>query len=71
MIPTNFLEWKNCIEVNCGIPLTTSFVTKRIAELSDDNNHQTKEFEKLYGTTHRQKVIKWFEQSLQMQNALN
>ena len=71
MIPTDFREWKNCIEVSCGIPLTTAFATKRIAELNDDNNHHTKEFIRLYGNTYRLQVISWFEQSLQMQNILN
>lgn len=71
MIPTDFREWKNCIEVSCGIPLTTVFATKRIAELSDANNQHTKEFIRLYGDAYRQQVINWFEQSLQMQNVLN
>lgn len=71
MIPKDFIEWKNCIEVNCGIPLTPDFVKKRITELSDDNNQHSREFTKLYGDAYRLKVIGWFEQSLQIQNLPN
>jgi hypothetical protein len=69
MIPTNFTEWKHCIEVSCGIAITAAFASKRIAELSDDNNQHTMEFVRLYGDAYRQQVINWFTQSVQMQNA--
>ena len=68
MIPTNFREWKNCIEISCGIPLTTAFAKKRVDELNDINDQHTKEFVRLFGDAYRQQVISWFEQSVQMQN---
>ena len=71
MIPTNFIEWKDCIEVKCGIQLNKAFAEKRIAALSDANNQYSKEFTRLYGDAYRMQVISWFEQSLQMQNILN
>jgi hypothetical protein len=71
MIPNNFIDWKHCIEVSCGITLTAAFASKRITELGDDKNHHTIEFVKLYGDAYRKQVINWFERSLQMQNELN
>ena len=28
MIPQSYEEWKNCIENDCGIPLTKDFIEK-------------------------------------------
>lgn len=71
MIPKDFMEWKACIEVKCGIPLTPTFVKQRLLELGDYQNQHTKEFIRVYGNTYHQQVIKWFEESLQMQKILS
>ena len=71
MIPGNFIEWKECIEVKCGIRLTRSFIQQRLSELGNTQGQQTKEFIRLYGEAYHQQVVKWFEESLQMQKALN
>jgi len=66
--PTNFHEWRHCIEVKCGIPLTASFILQRIEALSDLNNITTKEFTRLYGEDYRVQVIQWYQQA-QLQKA--
>ena len=58
-------EWKHCITVLCGIPLTLDYIEKRIAELNDLNNYHTKKFISLWGEPHLQKIIGWFEQAKQ------
>ena len=33
-IPTNYAEWRECITVHCGIPLTPDYITERLIALS-------------------------------------
>lgn len=60
---TNYQEWRECIEVHCGIPLTPKFIDERLKELKDGSHAKTREFERLYGTDHLQMTIAWFEQA--------
>ena len=63
-MPLNtYEEWRECIEVHCGIPLTTAFVRERLAELKDRGHPKTKEFRRLYGEKHLERTIGWFEQA--------
>lgn len=60
IIPGDYGEWKHCITVKCGIPLTREFIAARIASLKDTNNHNTKQFIQTYGEKHAGQVIAWF-----------
>jgi hypothetical protein len=63
MIPTSYSDWRRCIEVDCGIALTTAFIAARIDELSDTSHFRTQQFESLYGAQHRARVLAWFQQA--------
>lgn len=63
MVPHDYLEWKHCIEVSCGIMLTPSFIERRLTELNDDQSVYCHQFDGLYGYGYRQQVIGWFEQA--------
>ncbi|MEM9695816.1 MAG: hypothetical protein AAGA56_24955 [Myxococcota bacterium] len=56
-------EWKHCITVKCGIPLTSDYVDKRLAALSDEQDKATARFVELYGDAYRRQTIAWFEQA--------
>jgi hypothetical protein len=60
----SYEEWRHCIEVKCGIPLTQTFVLKRIEELNDLDNKDTQEFIKLYGKPYKNQIVEWFTQSV-------
>lgn len=64
MLPQTYEEWKHCIEVKCRIPLTQTFVHKRIEELNDNDNKQTMEFTQLYGEAYKNKILEWFNKSI-------
>ncbi len=55
-----YSDWRHCIEVQCGIELTESYVAERIRILSDASCEQTVKFVKAWGEPHRQRVLKWF-----------
>ena len=63
MTPRSYRDWRHCIEVQCGIPLTLDFVKERLSSLRDDRAYQTKRFEEVWGDAHRYQVIAWFEQA--------
>lgn len=64
-IPQNYEEWRHCITVECGIPLTAGFITERLAIWRDENSEESRRFSKLYGDQYRLAVIGWFEQAEQ------
>lgn len=53
-------DWRHCIEVLCGIPLSKDYVAERICVLSDTTSEHTIKFVKTWGEQHRQRVLKWF-----------
>ncbi|MFE8646267.1 hypothetical protein ACFX58_14375 [Sphingomonas sp. NCPPB 2930] len=63
MIPADFAQWRHCIEVECGIPLTQAFVAERLAVWQDTRSEETVRFRRLYGDAHWQRVIGWFGQA--------
>lgn len=63
-IPLTYGQWRHCITVDCGIPLTTAFARERLAVWSDPAHEEVRRFERLYGPTHRERVRRWFEQAL-------
>lgn len=61
--PRTYAEWKHCITVQCGIPLTNAFVGQRLAALRNDTDHATRRFVEVWGEAHRRAVIGWFEEA--------
>lgn len=60
VIPSNFVEWQNCIVRDCGITLDKAFLESRIAALSNMKD----QFLRLYGEAHYKQVLGWFHQAL-------
>lgn len=58
-----YSDWRRCIEVQCGIPLTAPYIAERIRALSDETSEQTRKFVDVWGDTHRQRVLTWFRQA--------
>ncbi|MCC5888195.1 MAG: hypothetical protein JJT88_17310 [Gammaproteobacteria bacterium] len=56
-------DWRQCIAVDCGIPLTKAFVRRRLEELANPRLHTTSRFIEVWGEAHRQRVIEWFERA--------
>jgi len=64
-IPEDYEQWRHCIAVKCGIPLTADYVEQRLAVLTDEQAKETTRFRTLYGDAHWRAVIGWFEQAEQ------
>lgn len=60
-LPKDFQEWRYCIEVLCGTPLTQKYVEQRRAELASLDSKLDRRFVELYGKDHLVRVRGWFE----------
>lgn len=60
---SNYDDWKHCITIECGIPLTPEFIENRIASLRDPNDLHTRKFTDEWGQEHLNRVIRWFERA--------
>jgi hypothetical protein len=69
MIPETYEQWRQCITIECGIPLTTLFVTQRLAIWRDLRSEETQRFRRLYGDVHWRAITHWFEQAARELNA--
>ncbi|MEM9168043.1 MAG: hypothetical protein AAGC56_00170 [Pseudomonadota bacterium] len=56
-------DWKHCITVLCGIPLTAPYIQDRLQTLRDPSDYGTQKFIATWGEGHLQRVIGWFEQA--------
>ncbi len=56
-------EWKHCIVVRCRITLTRDFIDKRLAELVDKKHEKTIQFERLYGTRYKERIVNHFKRA--------
>lgn len=63
IVPHSFEEWKYCIEIKCGIALTDAYVESRISALQDFNSKEVKDFVRLYGAAHLEKILSFFRRS--------
>jgi hypothetical protein len=63
VIPQTYAQWRHCIEVDCGISLTASFIEERRAVWRDPTHDESRRFAQLYGDAHRLRVQEWFEQA--------
>ena len=59
----SYEDWKHCITVLCGIPLTGPYVAQRLTDLRDQADPKTQKFVATWGEQHRLRVIAWFEQA--------
>ncbi len=64
-MPTTYAEWKRCIEVDCGIELTTDFCERRIRALADPTDAHTASFRRTWGDDHLARVANWFQLALE------
>ena len=56
-------DWKHCITMLCGIPLTLDYVEQRLAALRNPADNGTQRFIATWGEVHLARVIRWFEQA--------
>lgn len=56
-------DWKHCITVLCGIPLTPAYVEQRLTAFRDPADYSTQKFVATWGEDHLARVIGWFEQA--------
>ena len=63
MIPNTYEEWRHCITVKCGIPLTADYIEQRLRALQSPNDAGTARFRKSYGQDQLDQTIRWFEQA--------
>lgn len=62
-IPQTYEDWEHCITVQCGIPLTASFIASRIKALEDESDFRTQKFIEAWGAAHHAKTLEWFRQA--------
>lgn len=60
-LPETYDQWRHCIEVTCGIPLTPAFIAARLEALADDHDPHTRRFVEQWGDAHRRRVLGWLE----------
>ena len=63
MIPQTYEQWRHCITVDYGIPLTRKFVEDRLLALQAPAKEEARRFAQIYGEAHLQQVRAWFGQS--------
>lgn len=59
----SYEDWKHCITMLCGIPLTRPFVEQRLAALRNISDYTTQKFVATWGEQHRLQVVGWFERA--------
>ncbi|NRB71357.1 MAG: hypothetical protein HRU51_05515 [Xanthomonadales bacterium] len=62
-IPQTYEQWRHCITVHCGIPLTQDYVRERLSIWRNQKLEETARFRRLYGDQHWRAVTTWFEQA--------
>ena len=63
VVPENYEQWRHCITVECGIPLTAEFVAQRLKVWRDETAEETARFRSLYGDTYWRAMTGWFEKA--------
>ncbi|MEM8825537.1 MAG: hypothetical protein AAGD40_01235 [Pseudomonadota bacterium] len=59
-IPVTYADWKHCITVLCGIPLTADYIDSRLSALANSADHTTQRFIEVWGEAHLAQVTDWF-----------
>lgn len=65
MIPRTYTQWRHCITIECGIPLSADFIAQRLAVWRNPGLEETQRFRRLYGDAHWQAVQHWLVQAAQ------
>lgn len=65
MIPRTYAQWRHCITVECGIPLSADLIAQRLQVWRNPQLEETQRFRRLYGDVHWQAVQAWFVQAAQ------
>lgn len=60
----SYQDWRRCITVDCGIPLTEDYCRDRLRIMTDLDDRTTQRFVETWGDDHRRRVVEWFECSL-------
>jgi len=60
---TTYEDWKHCITVLCGIPLTSEYIEKRLLELENSSDYGTRKSKETWGNAHHERVISWFRRA--------
>jgi hypothetical protein len=63
-VPQSYEDWRTCIVIKCGIPLTREYILSRLSSLKDATAHENRRFVQLYGEGHWRRVTHWFEMAL-------
>lgn len=63
IIPSDYASWRYCIEVKCGLAITSDYLQARIAILGDPGHEETRRFTQLYGKPYHQQVLAWFQRA--------
>lgn len=63
VVPESYEDWKHCITVSCGIPLTLEYVQERITALGDMSDHHTQRFISFWGQEHHDRTLAWFRRA--------
>jgi hypothetical protein len=61
IIPKTFDEWRQCIEHDCGLPLTQEFIQKRLTVFRQPRHEETLRFIHHYGETHLKRIMDWYQ----------
>jgi len=62
-IPSDYRSWRYCIEIKCGIPLSSTFLHERIRILADPGQEETRRFAATYGAAHLTRTLEWFRRA--------
>ena len=49
LVLNTYEDWKHCITVDCGIPLTREYVQQRLAALHDPKDYSRERFVAVFG----------------------
>ena len=63
LFPGDYMSWRYCIEVKCGLALTPDFLQTRIAILGDPHHEESRRFSTLYGEPYHEQVLTWFQRA--------
>jgi hypothetical protein len=63
VIPATYAQWRHCIEIDCGLALTRTYIDERLAVWRNDGHPECVRFARLYGPAHLENVRTWFEQA--------
>ena len=61
--PSDYMSWRYCIEVKCGVAMTPEYVASRVTAFSDPKSQESKRFAKIHGDAWREQVLTWFQRA--------